>query len=124
MLTQLRSGDTQVLGVDFDPEVVRSLREASFPVRFGDGEDPAFLESLPLHRAQRIFSSLPAWDANRAFLHALKEARFEGRVAAVARDPVHHRQLEAAGVARVFNPFDDAANQAARSLRTDTPPNP
>ncbi len=124
LLTQLRSGGTRVLGVDFDPEVVRSLREASFPVRFGDGEDPAFLESLPLHRAQWIVSSLPAWDANRALLHALKEARFEGRVAAVARDPVHHRQLEAAGVARVFNPFDDAADQAATSLRTDTPPSP
>ncbi len=124
LLTQLRSGGTRVLGVDFDPEVVRSLREASFPVRFGDGEDPAFLESLPLHRAQWIVSSLPAWDANRALLHALKEARFEGRVAAVARDPVHHRHLEAAGVARVFNPFDDAADQAARSLRTEILPNP
>ncbi len=66
-----------------------------------------------------MISSLPLWDANRALLHALEEVGYAGQVAALARDPVHRRQLEAAGVARVLNPFDDAADQAARSLHAE-----
>jgi Kef-type K+ transport system membrane component KefB len=116
LLTQLHDVGIHVLGVDFDPEAVRSLQGAQLPVRFGDGEDPAFLESLPLNQARWVISSLPLWDANRALLHALKEVGYAGQVAGVARDPTHQRQLEAAGVARVLNLFDDAADHAARSL--------
>ena len=116
LLTQLREGGIEVLGVDFDPEVVRSLRDARLAVRFGDGEDPAFLETLPLHQARWIVSSLPTWESNRALLGALKEIGFAGQVGAVALDAVHQVQLERAGVTRVLYPFDDAADQAARSL--------
>jgi Kef-type K+ transport system membrane component KefB len=119
LLTQLREAGIEVLGVDFDPEVVSSLREAGLSARFGDGEDPAFLESLPLAEARWVVSSLPAWDSNRALLDALKSTGFTGQVAAVARDAEHHQKLERAGVKRVLNPFDDAADEAARSLRQD-----
>ncbi len=117
--TQLRDAGVHALGVDFDPEAVRSLRDAQLPVRFGDGEDPAFLESLPLNQAQWVISTLPSWDSNRSLLHALKEVGYAGQVAAVARDAPHRRQLEAAGVTRVLNPFDDAADHAARNLRAE-----
>jgi len=119
LLIQLRDQGIEVLGVDFDPEVVRSLREAKLAARFGDGEDPAFLESLPLQQARWVVSSLPAWESNRALLDALKAIGFAGQVAAVARDADHQQQLQNAGVTRVLNPFDDAADEAARSLRSD-----
>ena len=119
LLMQLRDAGIRVLGVDFDPEAVRSLRDARLQVRFGDGEDPAFLESLPLKQARWVVSSMPLWEANRALLHALQEVGYAGQVAAVARDAAHRRQLEAAGVARVLNPFDDAADHAARSLHAE-----
>ena len=119
LLSQLRNAGVRALGVDFDPEAVRSLRDAQLPVRFGDGEDPAFVESLPLIQARWVISSLPSWDSNRALLQALDEVGYPGQVAAVARDAAHRRQLEAAGVARVLNPFDDAADHAARSLRAE-----
>lgn len=116
LMRQLRHAGVGVLGVDFDPETLAMLRKADFSVRFGDGEDPAFLETLPLADAKWIVSSLPTRDGNLAFLHALKSVEFHGQVAAVAREAPHKRQLEAAGVSRVFNPFDDAADHAARSL--------
>jgi Kef-type K+ transport system membrane component KefB len=119
LMTQLRAAGVRVLGVDFDPEAVRALRDAGLPVQFGDGEDPAFLASLPLGQAGWLISSLPAWDGNQALLHAIAEVGFAGRVAAVARDAEHGRRLEAAGVARVLNPFDDAADHAARSLHAE-----
>ncbi|MDO9636045.1 MAG: cation:proton antiporter, partial [Thiobacillus sp.] len=40
--------DIHVLGVDFDPEVVRAQQNQGLDARFGDGEAPDYVESLPL----------------------------------------------------------------------------
>ena len=119
LMQQLRGAGIEVLGVDFDPETVRSLRKRRLPVRFGDGEDPGFLETLPLRHARWAVTTFPQWDSNRAFLHALKEAGFGGRVAGVVRDDIHGEALGAAGVERVLNPFNDAADYAARSFAAE-----
>ena len=132
LMRQLRQAGIEVLGVDFDPETVRELRKLRQPVRYGDGEDPSFLESLPLQHARWVITTFPQWESNRAFLSALKEAGFRGRIAGVVRDEIHGKALDDAGVARVLNPFNDAADYAARTFaaeiafeeahRTDAPP--
>jgi Kef-type K+ transport system membrane component KefB len=114
LAARLREAGVHVLGVDFDPETVRALRRQGFAVRFGDGEDPAFLDTLPLADAAWVVSTLPHWESHRALLHALREAGYRGRVAGVARDAAHGAELKRAGVARILNPFDDAADHAAR----------
>ncbi|CAH1747649.1 Sodium/hydrogen exchanger [Thauera humireducens] len=119
LMRQLRQAGIEVLGVDFDPETVRELRKLRQPVRYGDGEDPGFLESLPLQQVRWVITTFPQWESNRAFLNALKEAGFRGRVAGVVRDEVHGRALDAAGVNRVLNPFNDAADYAARSFAAE-----
>lgn len=132
LMRQLRQAGIEVLGVDFDPETVRELRKLRQPVRYGDGEDPSFLESLPLQHARWVITTFPQWESNRAFLSALKEAGFRGRIAGVVRDEIHGKALDEAGVTRVLNPFNDAADYAARTFaaeiafeeahRTDAPP--
>jgi len=119
LMDQLQGAGLNVLGVDFDPEAVAQLRKRGLSVRFGDGEDPAFLETLPLADAQWVVTTFPQWESNRAFLHALHAAGFTGRIAGIARDEAHGRSLDAAGVQRVLNPFDDAADHAARLLAAD-----
>ena len=117
LLTQLRAAGIEAIGVDF--EAVRALRRRRLPVRFGDAEDPGFLETLPLAQLRWVVSTLPSWEANRALLHALQTAGYAGAVAAAARDAAHGQALKAAGVARILNPFDDAADHAARNLAVD-----
>jgi len=119
LMQQLRGAGIEVLGVDFDPETIREMHKLRQPVRFGDGEDPSFLESLPLAHARWAITTFPQWESNRAFLSALKEAGFAGRVAGVVRDDLHGAALDAAGVDRVLNPFSDAADFAARSFATE-----
>jgi Kef-type K+ transport system membrane component KefB len=116
LLMQLRADGVQAVGIDFDPEAVRALQRQGLPVHFGDGEDPGFLESLPLQQAGWVVTTLPNWESNRALLHALKETGYPGQVAAAPRDPAHARELAQAGVALVLNPFDDAADHAAAQL--------
>ena len=47
---ELRQRGHRVLGVDFDPDLVRRQGGLDYPVRYGDAEDPEFLGSLPLNR--------------------------------------------------------------------------
>jgi Kef-type K+ transport system membrane component KefB len=116
LLQQLRSAGVEAIGVDFDPEAVRALQAQGLPVLFGDGEDPDFMESLPLARLRWVVTTFPQWESNRALLHALKVARFEGEVVAAVRDAAHGRALREAGVQQILNPFDDAADFAAEHL--------
>jgi hypothetical protein len=116
LLQQLRRDGVRALGVDFDPEVVHALQRQGLPVHFGDGEDPEFLQTLPLAQARWIVTTFPQLESNRALLHALAEAGFRGPLAAAVRDAAHGRALAAAGVPWILNPFDDAADHAARRL--------
>ena len=118
LLTQLRAAGIDAIGVDFDPEAVRTLRRQRLPVRFGDGEDPDFVETLPLGQVRWVITTFPQWESNRALLHALSTAKFRGTIVGAVRDAAHGRALEDAGVGYLLNPFDDAADHAAQRLAT------
>jgi hypothetical protein len=122
LLAQLRDAGIEAIGVDFDPEAVRELRRQGLPVRFGDGEDPDFLESLPMGEARWVITTFPQWESNRALLHALTAAGYRGRVAGAVRDAAHGLALAKAGIDRVLNPFEDAADRAAQTLAAEIRP--
>jgi len=119
LFEQLRADGVAAIGVDFDPEAVRELQGRGLPVRFGDGEDPDFLESLPLRQARWVITTFPQWESNRALLHALQAVHYRGRVVGAVRDAAHGRALAEAGVDQILNPFDDAADHAAARLARD-----
>jgi Kef-type K+ transport system membrane component KefB len=119
LFEQLRADGVDALGVDFDPEAVRELQDRGLPVLFGDGEDPDFLETLPLRQVRWVITTFPQWESNRALLHALSAVHYGGTVVGAVRDGAHGRALAEAGVARVINPFDDAADHAAARLARD-----
>ena len=119
LLTKLLEDGIPALGVDFDPETVRGLQRRGVHARFGDGEDPSFLESLSLDDARWLVTTLPLWESNRNLMSALREIGFKGKVAAVVRDRAPGQMLLAAGVHKILNPFDDAADHAARGLAQD-----
>lgn len=113
---RLMESGLSVLGVEFDPEVVRQPRRRGLSVRFGDGPDPDFLESLPLEGVPWAVSTLPDLESNRALLHALAERRFGGEIAIVARDETQGTALKRAGGPTVFYPMRDAVDFTAEHL--------
>ena len=127
LFEQLRADGVEAVGVDFDPEAVREMQGRSLPVLFGDGEDPDFLESLPLRQVRWVITTFPQWESNRVLLHALKTVHYRGRVVGAVRDAAHGRALAQAGVDQILNPFNDAADHAAARFARDirkqeTPP--
>jgi Kef-type K+ transport system membrane component KefB len=107
---QLQEAEIRVLGIDFDPEQVIAMRERGIAVHYGDGQESSFLEELPLNTAKWVVSTLPDVESNVAFLNALKERRFRGEVAFVARDDEHGMRLKQAGAPTVLYPMRDAVD--------------
>lgn len=116
LVRRLREAGFSVLGVDFDPEVVRRLRRQGLNVRFGDGQDPDFLESLPLDEVSWTVSTLPDLDSNRALLHTLATRGYGGEVAIVARDEAIGTALKRLGTPTVLYPLRDAVDFTVEHL--------
>jgi len=112
----LTQQDIHVLGVDFDPEVVRAQQHHGMNVRFGDGEAPDFVENLPLAGVPWVVSTLPDYTSNRALLHALKLNHFTGHIAIVARDEAEAGRLAHFDQVEIIHPFNQAADFAALDL--------
>jgi Trk K+ transport system NAD-binding subunit len=107
-----------VLGVDFDPEVVRAQQNQGLDARFGDGEAPDYVESLPLADVPWVVSTLPDRASNLALLNALAEHHYSGQIAIVARDEADAdvASLRTLGRIEIILPFNQAADFAALDL--------
>jgi Kef-type K+ transport system membrane component KefB len=113
---RLTAAGRKVLGVDFDPEVVRGAHRLGFPVRFGDAGDPTLVESLPLESARWVVSTLPIADETAMLAAALRGHGYRGRLAAAARTEGDELVLRRVRPDRLLNPFEDAAGFAAELL--------
>jgi Kef-type K+ transport system membrane component KefB len=116
---RLQDAGLEVLGVDCDPELTRGLAD-SLPVRFGDGQDPDFLDTLPLAGLRWAISTLPDIESNRMLLRALVEHGFSGEIAVVARDEHQGAELWRAGTPVILYPFRDAVDFAAANIAAMT----
>lgn len=112
----LKEAELKVLGVEFDPEVARSLRRQGLPVRYGDGIASEFLESLPLKDARWVVSTLPDMASNRDLLRSLRELHFAGEVAVVARDEFDGAPLKKLGAPTILYPMRNAVDYAVEAL--------
>ncbi len=113
---KLRAQGMRVLGVDFDPEVIKTVQRSGLDARFGDCEAPDFIESLPLAGVPWVVSSLPDTAANHALLHALSEHHFAGKIAVVARHELDAQALNGLTNVEVILPFNQAADFAALDI--------
>jgi Kef-type K+ transport system membrane component KefB len=112
----LQEVELKVLGVEFDPEVVSALRRRGLPVRYGDGIASEFLESLPLRDTRWVVSTLPDMASNRDLLRGLRELRFTGEVAIVAREEFDGTALKRMGAPTVLYPMRNAVDYAVEAL--------
>jgi Kef-type K+ transport system membrane component KefB len=113
---KLHQDGVRVLGVDFDPETIDSLRQRGLDLRFGDSQDHDFLESLPLERAAWIISTLPDLESNRHLLRALAQRALVGEVAVVARDDRQGALLKQSGAPVVLYPVRNAVDYVAEQI--------
>lgn len=112
----LQKKGRRVLGIDIDPEVIRKHAGGHINVRFGDAEDPEFLETLPLQCVDWIVCTARERDISLSLLKVLRDSAYRGKTAVTAATASDAVMLQRAGADRVLRPFQDAAQQAADNL--------
>ena len=116
LVEQLRARELKVFGGGPRPETVRTLRQKRVPFSLATPKMASFVGTLPLATAKWVVSTLPEAEVNAALLQALHENGFAGKVAMAVRGSDYGEALARRGVARVFRPYDDAADFAAREI--------
>ncbi len=130
---RLSEGGMHILGVDFDPSIVRARQREGWAAIYGDMADPDFLEHLPLSRARWVILATPVvsaalshHDPRMLLIESLRNHGFTGKIAVAAQHAQDAEPLRNSGADLVFMPFIDAADQAAdlvlgRQHRTPVP---
>jgi len=111
----LRRGQ-QVVGVDFDPQILRYWREQNVLVVYGDMEDPDLLEHLPIRRTRWVLTAAPDRESTTALVKLLRAAGYPGKLALTARTHLDAEHYETLGADLVLRPYVDAAEQAVDAL--------
>ena len=112
-----------VLGVDFDPDVIRDWGHSGASVMYGDLFDPDMHESLPLGTARYIIIAVPPHeigvtheDPRFALVEEVRGRGFGGHIAAIASSDADGAMLRSKGVDTTLRPFSDAAERAIEKL--------
>lgn len=112
-----------VLGVDYDPDIVRAFRSRNIPVVYGDAGDPEFPQTLPLSKARWVIMTMPPTrrsivhgDCRWVLMGTLREAAFKGRIAVRSHEREEAECLRAAGADVILEPFTAAAGHAIELL--------
>jgi Kef-type K+ transport system membrane component KefB len=113
---ELQQRGYRVLGVDFDPNLVRRHKGYGYVVRYGDAEDPEFLTTMPLDQVRWVLSSVREMPINLALLQGLHDYVYKGRVAVTAHTTSDAKQLEHAGADLILMPYTDAAVKVVDNL--------
>jgi hypothetical protein len=120
---RLEARGQHVLGIDFNPDVVRRWRQEGYRATYGDASDPEFITGLDLEGVNWVVTSVPELiagvthdDTRLALIHALHARNYKGKIAVTCHRPSDGDWLRQCGADLVLLPFQDAADQAAELL--------
>ncbi len=115
----LQKRGLNVLAVDFNPALVEDSVMHGVSTRYGDAEDPEFINSLPLMEAKWVIGTLRDRHISLALLKSLKEAHYSGKVALAGHNQSDSDHFKALGADLVLIPYHDAALQSVERILND-----
>lgn len=116
LLQNLHQRGFKVLGVDLNSRVVAEWNRKGVRAMYGDAEDPEFISTLPIQKAQWIVSTIPQRDINLTLLDTLHHHGYEGQKAVTTHNDQDIEILRESGADLILFPFADAAKEAAELL--------
>lgn len=131
LAARLHQRGQRVLGIDFNPTVVREWRQRGIDAEYGDATDPEFIATLPLGAARWVVAAMPVHitglthaDPRQAIIQALRASGYRGRIAVVSSNAAISATLAEAGADLVMEPFQDAAGRAVELMMEASPERP
>lgn len=81
------------LGVDFDPELVKSWNDQDRPIIYGDIEDGDLLEYIPFDNVKYVVVTVPYMEQSLYLLKTLRKKKFDGKVFMIAQSEKNAKVL-------------------------------
>lgn len=100
--------DKQIWGLDTDKSKTDWLTTQGIQAFNGDAEDAYFWESIDLTRLELVLIALPSVIDSTSITEQLRLANYQGKIAAIARFDDEREELEALGIDKVFNFYNEA----------------
>lgn len=97
------------LGVDFDPQVVKSWQKKGKNIVYGDMEDPELLEQVNFSSSKFVVSTVPDFIHSRQLVKSLKRENYKGKIYLTALTMKDYEQLNTCGAEEVLMPQQMAA---------------
>lgn len=105
--------------VDFDPDVVKKLREKDFAVLYGDARDREIFETAGMASARLIISTSPDLEDNLTLLEELKDVSPRPKVVIRAETEADAKLAYAAGADYVLLPHFTSGQYFAKTITLD-----
>lgn len=109
----------KVVVVDFDPEIVKKVKDKNVHSFFGDVTDLEIQEIANIKDAKIVVSTVPDLDDNLALVKGLKRKYHNLKIIVVAYDIFDAKALYKAGVDYVVLPHLAGGRQIAKILKED-----
>jgi len=100
----IRGLKKNLLVVDYNPEIIKSLIKKRISCLYGDVSDLEILERLPLKDAEMIISSVPSSKVNKLLIEKIKEVNKEATIYVTTTDVEKALKLYKAGADYVILP--------------------
>ena len=98
----------QAWGLDTDKGKIDWLQEQGVQAYYGDAEDADFWENIDVSKIELAMLALPSVQDIMSITDQLKLSKYQGKIAAIARFDDDREKLEAYGVDKVFNFYNEA----------------
>lgn len=104
ILNSLKKIKKNYLVVDFNPDTIKDLKKCRIPSIYGDVEDDALLEDLPLEKIQIAVSTIPDLETNELLVQEIKKRNPEAVVVARSHNLKDSMDLYKRGADYVLTP--------------------
>lgn len=115
----LKQTKEQVLVVDFDPDVIKRLKDGKTPAVFGDIADPDIQERVGFERAKMVISTVPDLEDNLLLIQGLNHMNRRAKIVVMAYELDDAKQLYKAGADYVVLPHLAGGHHLAKILIND-----
>jgi len=99
---------TKIWGLDADKNKVDWLNTQDIQAYCGDAEDADFWENIKLNHIGLVLLALPSVQDIMTITSQLRNANYQGKIAAIARFDDERETLQKFGVDKVFNFYNEA----------------
>lgn len=111
---------TRVLGLDADPTVLQNLLADGRRVVYGDADDSALWETLPLAKIKGIILTMPEFEVRSSSIKQLKNLQFAGCIGTICFQTNEESELYRLGGAFVIHPLIEAGKQLTEHMLGST----